>query len=109
MRTALVLLFLLAIGAVPGSVLPQRNIAQEKVTAYLRDHPGSGPWLDRFGFFDVYASPWFSAIYLLLFLSLVGCLVPRLKGHATALLRVPPDAPKRLDRLPAFSAAGAER
>jgi cytochrome c biogenesis protein len=104
MRTALVLLFLLAVGAVPGSVLPQRNIAREKVTAYLRDHPKSGPWLDKFGFFDVYASPWFSAIYLLLFLSLVGCLVPRLKSHATALLRVPPDAPKRLDRLPAFSA-----
>jgi cytochrome c biogenesis protein len=103
MRTALMLLFLLAIAAVPGSVLPQRNVAQEKVTTYLRDHPRSGPLLDRFGFFSVYASPWFSAIYLLLFLSLVGCLVPRFRSHLTALLRVPPDAPTRLNRLPAHA------
>jgi cytochrome c biogenesis protein len=103
MRTALVLLFLLAIAAIPGSVLPQRNVTLESVNRYLRDNPRSGPWLDRFGFFDVYASPWFSAIYLLLFLSLVGCLVPRLRGHVTALVRVPPDAPKRLDRLPAHA------
>ncbi len=100
MRTALVLLLLLAIAAVPGSVLPQRNVAQEKVTSYLATHPKSGPWLDRFGFFDVYASPWFSAIYILLFVSLVGCLVPRLRSHVIALIRVPPDAPRRLDRLP---------
>jgi cytochrome c biogenesis protein len=100
MRTALVLLLLLAVAAIPGSVLPQRNVAQEKVTTYLSTHPDSGPWLSKFGFFDVYASPWFSAIYLLLFLSLVGCLVPRLRAHVTALIRVPPDAPKNLDRLP---------
>jgi cytochrome c biogenesis protein len=103
MRTALVLLFMLAVAAIPGSVLPQRNIAQEKVRAYLSAHPKSGPLLDRFGFFDVYASPWFSAIYLLLFLSLVGCLIPRLRAHVSALLRVPPNAPKRLDRLPAHA------
>ncbi len=108
MRTALVLLLLLAVAAIPGSVLPQRNVAHEKVTTYLGTHPRSGPWLDRFGFFDVYASPWFSAIYLLLFLSLVGCLVPRLRSHLTVLFRVPPDAPKRLDRLP-VSAQGLSR
>jgi cytochrome c biogenesis protein len=101
MRTALVLLFLLAVAAIPGSLLPQRSLGVEKVDQYIRDHPGSGPWLDRFWLFEVYASPWFSAIYLLLFVSLVGCLVPRLRTHATALLREPPDAPRRLDRLPA--------
>jgi len=103
MRTALVLLFLLAVAAVPGSVLPQRNVSAEKVRAYVVDHPDAGPWLERFGFFDVYASPWFSAIYLLLFVSLVGCLVPRLRTHAVALFRQPPDAPKRLDRMPAYA------
>src|SRR5437764_4710264 len=59
------------------------------------------PWLYRIGSFDVFASVWFSAIYLLLFTSLVGCLVPRLRGQVIALVRVPPDAPSRLDRLPA--------
>src|SRR5450631_4259396 len=72
MRTALFLLLLLAIGAVPGSIWPQRNIDAGRVADYLLRHRSSGPWLDRLGFFDVYSSPWFAAIYLLLFVSLVG-------------------------------------
>ncbi|MGI5246448.1 cytochrome c biogenesis protein ResB [Dactylosporangium sp. CA-139066] len=103
MRTALVLLFLLAVGAIPGSVLPQRNVSPEKVRDYLATHKQWGPTLDRLFFFDVYGSPWFSAIYLLLFVSLVGCLVPRFRGHIAALVRVPPKAPKRFDRLPAHA------
>jgi cytochrome c biogenesis protein len=108
MRTALLLLLLLAIAAVPGSVWPQRGVSVENVNAYLRQHPGSGPWLDRFSFFDVYSSPWFSAIYLLLFVSLVGCLVPRLRQHIGNIVSSPPDAPARLERLPR-SATGLTR
>lgn len=100
MRTALILLLLLAVAAVPGSVLPQRNISVENVNGYLAAYPSLGLWLDRLWAFDVYASPWFSAIYLLLFISLVGCLVPRLRQHLDNVIRRPPDAPKRLDRLP---------
>jgi cytochrome c biogenesis protein len=100
MRTALILLFLLAVAAIPGSVLPQRSINIEKVNQYFADHPDLAPVLDRLRAFDVFASPWFAAIYLLLFTSLVGCIVPRLRDHARALRRVPPDAPRRLDRLP---------
>jgi len=103
MRTALMLLFLLALFAIPGSVLPQRNIGPEAVDRYLNEHPDSGPWLDRLQAFDVYSSVWFSAVYLLLFVSLVGCVVPRLKAHVVALIRVPPEAPKRLERLPAHA------
>jgi cytochrome c biogenesis protein len=108
MRTALVLLFLLAVAAIPGSLLPQRNIGIEKVDEYLRTHGGTGRWLDRFYLFDVFASPWFSAIYLLLFISLVGCLVPRLRSHAVALLRAPVSAPSRLDRMPAYAVGGPD-
>ncbi len=100
MRTALVLLLVLAVGAVPGSVWPQRNVSQEAVTQYFREHPSLAPFLDRLWAFDVYASPWFSAVYLLLFVSLVGCLVPRLRQHTQNLVKSPPDAPARLDRLP---------
>ncbi len=103
MRTALILLFLLAIAAVPGSLLPQRNVSAERVTAWYGTHPKLAPLVDRLGGFDVFASPWFSAIYLLLFTSLVGCLVPRLREHIRALVRVPPEAPSRLDRLPAHA------
>jgi cytochrome c biogenesis protein len=103
MRTALILLFLLALAAIPGSLLPQRNVSPDRVSAYLTAHPTLGPLLDKVSGFDVFSSPWFSAIYLLLFISLVGCLIPRLRGHVVALLRVPPDAPTRLDRLPAHA------
>jgi cytochrome c biogenesis protein len=99
MRTALFLLLLLSIAAVPGSIFPQRNIDAGRVADYIAQNPTSSPWLDRLGFFDVYASPWFSAIYLLLFVSLVGCIVPRAKVHLAALRARPPRAPARLKRL----------
>jgi cytochrome c biogenesis protein len=100
MRTALFLLLLLAVGAVPGSIWPQRSIDAARTADYIAQHATTGPWLDRLGFFEVYASPWFSAIYLLLFISLVGCVLPRSKAHWKALRSRPPRAPKRLDRLP---------
>jgi cytochrome c biogenesis protein len=107
MRTALMLLFLLALAAVPGSLLPQRPLNPVKVDRYLAEHGALGRLLDRLGGFDVFGTPWFAAIYLLLFVSLVGCLLPRLRGHLVALVRVPPDAPRRLDRL-AIHADGLE-
>ncbi|MFC0007898.1 cytochrome c biogenesis protein ResB [Micromonospora siamensis] len=103
MRTALVLLFLLAIAAVPGSVLPQRGVNPENVDRYFVDHPDLAPRLDQLGFFEVFGSVWFSAIYLLLFTSLVGCILPRARDHVRALRMRPPVAPKRLDRLPAHA------
>ena len=99
MRTALFLLLLLSIAAVPGSIFPQRNIDAGRVADYIAQNPTTSPWLDRLGFFDVYASVWFSAIYLLLFISLVGCIVPRTKVHVAALRARPPKAPARLHRL----------
>ncbi len=101
MRTALFLLMLLAVGAVPGSVLPQRGVDASKVTQYIADNPGVSPWLERVGLFDVYASPWFSAIYLLLFVSLIGCVLPRSRVHWQALRSRPPRTPARLERMPA--------
>ena len=77
MRTALVLLFLLALAALPGALLPQRSLNQRLVTQYFADHPTLAPLLDRLQFFDVFAAPWFAAVYLLLMVSLVGCLLPR--------------------------------
>ncbi len=106
MRTALVLLFLLALAAVPGSLLPQRGLNPIQVAGFYRAHPTLAPLLDRLSLFDVFAAPWFGAIYLLLFVSLAGCLVPRLRLHARALRGRPPAAPRRLSRLP--SSAGWE-
>jgi cytochrome c biogenesis protein len=106
MRVALLLLMLLAVAAVPGTVWPQRAQDTAKVATYLTEHPTSGPWLDRLGFFDVYSSVWFSAIYILLFVSLVGCILPRTKVHLAGVRGRPPRAPRRFTRFPA-QATGA--
>ena len=101
MRTALFLLLLLAVAALPGSIFPQRSIDAVRTADWLARHETAGPWLDRLGFFEVYASPWFAAIYLLLLISLVGCVLPRSRIHWRAMRSQPPRAPKRLERLAA--------
>ena len=102
MRTALVLLLLLAVAAVPGSLFPQRSADPNGVTQYQIDHPDIFEFLDDISMFDVYHSPWFSAIYILLFVSLIGCILPRTKHHLKALRSRPPRTPARLGRLADF-------
>ncbi len=105
MGTALVLLFLLALGAIPGALLPQRSLNAGKVDDYLKAHPLVGPWLDRLQAFNVFSSFWFTAIYVLLFVSLVGCLTPRMIEHARSLRATPVPAPRNLARLPKHASA----
>lgn len=105
MGTALALLFLLALGAVPGALLPQRSLNESKVEQYLAAHPVIGPWLDRLQLFDVFSSFWFTAIYALLFISLVGCLTPRTFEHIRGLRAVPVAVPRNLGRLPKHAQA----
>ena len=100
MRVALILLFLLALAAVPGSVLPQRGTNDLRVATYFREHPHLGPFLDKLSMFRVFHSWWFACIYLALFVSLTGCVVPRSWQHARAMRSRPPAPPRRLDRLP---------
>ncbi|HWJ81936.1 MAG TPA: cytochrome c biogenesis protein ResB [Nocardioides sp.] len=100
MRTALVLLLLLALAAVPGSVIPQSGVDSLAVTRWKDAHPKLTPIYEKLDLFSVYDSPWFSAVYLLLVVSLVGCIVPRLFVYARALRTVPPPAPRNLTRLP---------
>ena len=100
MRVALVLLFLLALAALPGALLPQRSLNAANVERYLVENPVLGPWLARLGFFEVFASPWFAAIYLLLFVSLLGCLLPRTFDYARSLTATPVATPRNLGRLP---------
>ncbi len=100
MRTALVLLFLLALAAVPGALLPQRNLNTQAVDAYIAARPVLGPVMDTLELFDVFGSFWFTAVYVLLFLSLIGCLTPRLVEHAKSLRAQPVRVPRNLMRLP---------
>ena len=100
MRTALMLLFLLALAALPGALLPQNSLNVAAVRRYREEHPVLAPILGRLGFFDVFSSVWFAAIYLLLFVSLVGCLVPRSLDYARGFRARPVATPRNLLRLP---------
>nr|WP_296774702.1 cytochrome c biogenesis protein ResB [Rhodococcus sp. (in: high G+C Gram-positive bacteria)] len=100
MRTALVLLFLLAFAAIPGALVPQRSLNAGKVDQYIADRPTLGPLMDKLELFDVFSSFWFTAIYALLFVSLIGCIVPRCIEHAKALRTKPVPTPRNLARLP---------
>ena len=106
MRTALVLLFLLALASIPGSVLPQEGIDPAAVTQYYASHPALAPVLARLSAFDVFGAPWFAAIYLLLFTSLAGCVLPRAFRMARSVRQPPPSAPRRLGRLPQAASFG---
>ncbi|MFE0376487.1 cytochrome c biogenesis protein ResB [Streptomyces inhibens] len=103
MRVALLLLFLLSIGAIPGSLIPQTSIDPVKVDQFKAEHSTLGDIYDKLGMFHVYSSVWFSAIYLLLFISLIGCIVPRSWQFVGQLRGRPPGAPRRLTRLPAYT------
>jgi cytochrome c biogenesis protein len=99
MRTAILLLLLLAVAAIPGSLVPQRSSDPNGVTQYFDDNPDLAPVLDKLQLFDVYSSAWFSAVYILLFVSLIGCIIPRTKHHFDAMRSRPPRTPARLSRL----------
>jgi cytochrome c biogenesis protein len=101
MRTALILLMMLGLAAIPGSLLPQRPQNPMAVRQYFVDQPGLARWIDKASGFDVYASSWFSAIYILLFISLIGCVLPRTFEHFKAMRALPPVTPKNLEKLEA--------
>jgi cytochrome c biogenesis protein len=108
MKTALILLFLFALASVPGSLLPQRGVEPGKVATLYQESPALAGWYDRFQLFDVFTSVWFAAIYLLLFTSLIGCVLPRTATYVRELRRRPPAAPRNLSRLPHSAAFAGE-
>nr|WP_241562396.1 cytochrome c biogenesis protein ResB [Streptomyces hoynatensis] len=103
MRVALILLFLLALAAIPGSLIPQKGSDAIAYQDFRQRNPGLGDVYDKLQLFDVYSSVWFSAIYLLLFVSLVGCIIPRTWQFVGQLRSRPPRAPRRLTRMPAYT------
>lgn len=103
MRTALFLLFFIAAAAIPGALMPQRSLNESKVLEYLAAYPTWGKYADKLQLFDVFSSWWFTAIYVLLFVSLVGCVVPRLAEHTRQMRADLVKAPTNLQRLPHYS------
>jgi cytochrome c biogenesis protein len=102
MRTALILLLLTALAAIPGSLFPQRTNGPIPVRDFFDKNPDLAKFLDKFWIFDVYGSPWFSAIYILLFISLIGCVIPRTIEHGKSAFAPPPIAPSKLEKMEHF-------
>ncbi len=109
MKIALYLLMFLALASIPGSLFPQRSADPNGVVLYFKNNPDLATWLDNFQLFDVYSSTWFSSIYILLFISLIGCVIPRVGVHYKALRAEPPMAPTNLSRLPSYKKVELEK
>ncbi len=99
MRTALVLLLMLAGASVIGSLIPQLPNTPDKVTQYTLDHPLVADIYRRLGFFDVFGTWWFTLITTLLFVSLVACLIPRTRGSIRSVRQKPKQA-SEIDAFP---------
>ncbi|HCD3016672.1 TPA: cytochrome c biogenesis protein ResB [Corynebacterium striatum] len=108
MRTALALLFLLALAAIPGSLLPQRDLNESNVTDFVESHGKVAEIYDKLQLFDVFSSIWFQAIFILLMISLVGCIIPRSWEHYKAWKTPPTRAPKYLDKMPLHAEGHSE-
>src|SRR3712207_6276464 len=53
MRIALILLFLLALAAVPGSLVPQRPVDPLAVSRFSKEHPALAPLYEKLSLFNV--------------------------------------------------------
>ena len=100
MRTAIVLLVLVAVASIPGSVFPQRSSDPNGVIQFERNDPELFAVYNALQLFDTFTSVWFSAIYVLLFVSLIGCIIPRTIHHWRVLRSAPSEAPRAWNRLP---------
>lgn len=107
MRTALILLLLLGLASIPGSLFPQRTQSPLKVREYFENDPNTAAWMDRLYLFDVYGAPWFSAIYVLLFISLIGCVIPRSWHYAREIFAKPAPVPSSLTQFESHQESSA--
>ncbi len=100
MRTAIILLVLVAFASIPGSLVPQRSSDPNGVSIFRDTNPELFRFYESIQLFDTFTSVWFSSIYLLLFVSLIGCIVPRTLYHWRILRAEPAAEPTSWARLP---------
>lgn len=102
MRNAIIMLLLLVIALLPASILPQKRQDPVLADEWIEDNGIWGTILDALGFFNILTAPWFAAIYILLFISLVGCIVPRSFSLVRDWRAGPGRVPVRLTRYDSY-------
>lgn len=80
MRTAMIMLLLLATASIVGTLLPQIGQQPANVAGFITKYPTLGPLLDRLQFFNLYGSWWFQLLVVFLLASLISCILPRTKA-----------------------------
>ncbi|MDO5722812.1 MAG: cytochrome c biogenesis protein ResB [Flaviflexus sp.] len=108
MRLAIILLLILIVAIIPASMLPQQRDDPAAVAAWVTEHGTWGEIVSAIGLLDVLRAPWFAAIYLLLFISLLGCIIPRTGQWVRRLRSRPGRIPTRLDRFDGYVEAASE-
>ena len=98
MRTALILLMLLALASIAGSLVPQVGVADARIAQMFREDHTRFVFYKAFGLFDVYGSWWFTLITALLLVSLFACLLPRTRAMLRSLAARPQPA-RELDSM----------
>jgi cytochrome c biogenesis protein len=104
MRTALILLLVVAVASVFGSLVPQAPVAPRAVADLFVEHPLLARLYRSVGLFDVYGSWWFTLTYVLLLISLASCLLPRTRLLVRGLRQKPQPA-RELEGLRHFAQA----
>jgi cytochrome c biogenesis protein len=102
MRTALILLLVVAVASIFGSLVPQVHIARPAVLRLYLDHPLLARVYETLGLFDVYGSWWFTTCYALLLISLASCLIPRTRALRRGL-GMKPQAMRELEGMRHFA------
>jgi cytochrome c biogenesis protein len=77
MRTAVILLCIVAGLSIIATELPQRAIQPERASGWIQAHALLGPWFDRLGFFAVYESWPLIGALVLMYISLSNCVITR--------------------------------
>lgn len=94
MKTALIILAILALQTVIATAVPQEPNVPGTVEAWREGEEGPGVLvsqvLDAIGAFDVYGSAMFLALLMLMFLSLTACLIPRIRAWVRLVRRSRP-------------------
>ena len=104
MRTALILLLVVAVASVFGSLVPQIGVNRAAVIDVFVERPTLARIYDALGLFDVYGSWWFTLTYVLLLISLTSCLLPRTRA-AWRGRGQRPDAVRELEGMRNFAEA----
>lgn len=113
MKTALVILGILALLTLVATVIPQQPNVPDTVADWRAGVAGPGvvvsQLIDLFGLYDTYGSPAFLALLLLLFLSLTACLIPRIRAFVRLVRRGRPPLSRNLSVQPHHEAWASHR